>query len=272
MEENLKLLRRPLGAAGLSVSILGLGTVKFGRNQKIKYPAFELPGDRALLELLDEARGLGVNLLDTAPAYGVAEERLGKLLAGRRDDFILVTKTGEEFAAGESTYDFSAAQTRLSVERSLKRLRLAHLDCVLAHCPRNDLDAILHSPVLETLQQLKDRGDIRSFGASINTVEGGLAALRSADVVMVTHSAEFREHEPVMRRAAELGKGVLVKKGLGSGALAGGGLAEKMRPIFAAPGVSSLIIGTINPHHLRQNAEAVSRALAEAGGGGFTAA
>jgi aryl-alcohol dehydrogenase-like predicted oxidoreductase len=266
MDSDLKLPQRPLGSTGLSVSVLGLGTVKFGRNQKIKYPTFELPSDEAICQLLDDAQAFGINLLDTAPAYGIAEERLGQLLGTRRNEFVIITKTGEEFANGESTYDFSAEHTRLSVERSLKRLKTNRLDCVLVHCPRNDFEVLSDSPVLDTLQQLKDRGDIRSFGASTNSVEGGLLALDAADVVMVTYSADYTKEERVIRRAAELGKGVLIKKGLGSGHLTGAGaprtLEENFRPIFALSGVSSLIVGTINGVHLLENSRAVG-AVAE---------
>lgn len=263
MDSALKLPQRPLGSTGLNVSVLGLGTVKFGRNQKIKYPTFELPSDEAICQLLDDAQRYGINVLDTAPAYGIAEERLGKLLGTRRSEFILITKTGEEFADGESSYDFSAEHTRLSVERSLKRLKTNRLDCVLVHCPRNDFEVLSNSPVLETLRQLKERGDIRSFGASTNSVEGGLLALEASDVVMVTYAADYTKEEAVIVRARQLGKGVLIKKGLGSGSLAGRAatrsLEENLRLVLALDGVSSLIAGTINRDHLRENVEAVLR-------------
>jgi len=75
--------RRALGATGLEVSALGLGTVKFGRNTGVKYPAgFELPSAAEIGELLAVARDLGINLLDTAPAYGSSEERIGKSVGG----------------------------------------------------------------------------------------------------------------------------------------------------------------------------------------------
>ncbi len=259
----MKLPQRPLGSTGLHVSVLGLGTVKFGRNTQIKYPSFELPSDRAIEELLDDALAFGINLLDTAPAYGLAEERLGPLLGARRDQFVLSTKCGEEFAEGESTYDFSAAHTRMSVERSLRRLKTDRLDCVLTHCPRQDFAAMNQGAVLETLAALKQEGKIRSFGASINSPEGGALALeRGADVLMVTYAADDTGMEPFIRRAASRGKGIVIKKGLGSGSLASGGatrsLEENFRPIFAVPGVSSLIIGTINREHLRENVRAVA--------------
>lgn len=259
MGSTLKLPRRPLGSTGLNASVLGLGTVKFGRNQKIRYPTFELPSDEAIYALLDDACSYGINLLDTAPAYGISEERLGQLLGTRRNDFILVTKTGEEFANGESTYYFTAEHTRLSVERSLKRLKTNRLDCVLVHCHRDDLSILRDTPVLETLRQYKDRGDIRSFGASTYTIGGGIYAAEHSDVVMVSYSADYRDEEPVVRRAAELNKGVLIKKGLGSGALAATrSLDENLRPVFALNGVSSLIVGTINRDHLRENVRAAA--------------
>jgi aryl-alcohol dehydrogenase-like predicted oxidoreductase len=258
MDTDLILPKRPLGSTGLCVSVLGVGTVKFGRNQKIKYPAFELPSDSAILQLLDDAQEHGINLLDTAPAYGNAEERLGALLGSRRDRFVIVTKTGEEFANAESAFDFSAEHTRLSVERSLKRLRTDRIDCVLVHCPQNDFDVLNDSPVFETLRRIKERGDIRSFGASINSIAGGYQTVENADVVMVTYSISDTSHEPVIRRAEKCGAGVLIKKGLASGNVIANNpelsLKDKLCPLFASTAVSSVIIGTINREHLRANA------------------
>ena len=69
-----------LGNTGIEVSALGLGTVKLGRNEGVKYPSgFELPDDASVSRLLQLAADAGINLLDTAPAYGSSEERIGKL-------------------------------------------------------------------------------------------------------------------------------------------------------------------------------------------------
>ena len=90
------------------------------------------------------ARDLGINLIDTAPAYGRSEERLGPLLRGQRQDWVIVSKVGEEFADGLSRHDFSAAHTRMSVERSLQRLETDFIDLVLVHSDGNDM-AILET-------------------------------------------------------------------------------------------------------------------------------
>ena len=122
-----EVLHRRFSSTGKSVSVLGLGTVKFGRNQGIKYPGgdgFSLPSDQDISSLLDLCIERGINLIDTAPAYGVSEERLGKLFGKRRKDFFIVTKTGEEFEGGKSSYNFSAEHTRMSVDRSLQRRQI----------------------------------------------------------------------------------------------------------------------------------------------------
>ena len=76
---------RPLGATGIDVSVLGLGTVKLGRDSGVNYAQpFRLPTMREARHLIDRAHSLGINLIDTAPAYGTSEERLGELLAGQR--------------------------------------------------------------------------------------------------------------------------------------------------------------------------------------------
>src|SRR5690606_40008401 len=75
----------------------------------------------------------GVQTCALPISYGTSEERLGKLLKKRRQDWVISTKVGEEFTEGESTFDFTAGHLRFSVERSLRRLRSDYLDLVLVH-------------------------------------------------------------------------------------------------------------------------------------------
>lgn len=261
-------LHRPLGDTGLRVSPLGLGTVKLGRDQGVKYPSgFTIPDDAEARQLLALARDLGINLIDTAPAYGRSEERLGPLLRGQRQDWVIVSKVGEEFEAGQSHFDFSPAHTRRSVERSLQRLETDVIDLVLVHSDGNDVAVLRDSGVYETLAELKQAGKIRAFGLSGKTVEGGLLALERGDCAMVTYNLNEQGERPVLDYAAQHAKGLLVKKGLASGHVC---LAPGMDPvrasfelIFGHPGVTSAIIGTINPLHLSHN---VATAAAVLGG------
>ena len=267
--------RKRLGRTDIDISTFGLGTVKFGRNQGLKHPVpFELPSNETLRELLACARDMGVNLLDTAPAYGYSEERLGELLRKERKDWVISTKVGEEFGldkvsgAGKSHYDYSARHTRVSLERSLRRLRTDYLDLVLVHSDGNDLDILTRTPVIQTLQQLKQEGWIRAFGFSSKTLEGGLLAAELCDAVMLTYHPRYQDEQPVIAKSAQQGAAVLLKKVLASGHICDD--APPLRHEVAHPaehdpvqaafdfayahaGVTSAVVGTINLQHLRAN-------------------
>ncbi|NBA93955.1 aldo/keto reductase [Pseudomonas sp. R5(2019)] len=259
-------LHRPLGSTGLSVSPLGLGTVKLGRDQGVKYPnGFTIPDDQQARLLLKQARELGINLIDTAPAYGRSEERLGPLLRGQRQDWVIVSKVGEEFDNGVSSFDFSAEHTRFSVERSLKRLETDFIDLVLVHSDGNDLQILDETGVYETLAALKREGKIRGFGFSGKTIEGGLKALQTGDCAMVTYNLNEQGERPVIDYAAAHGKAILVKKALASGHVC---LSPGIDPVrasfqllFEHPGVTSAIVGTINPVHLAHNVATAAAVL-----------
>ena len=252
---------RNLGQTDIAVSPLGLGTVKFGRDQQVKYPlSFNIPDDQAVIELLALSRELVINLLDTAPAYGNSEERLGKLLT-HRQDWVIVSKVGESFEQGQSHFNFSARTTRTTIENSLRNLKTDYLDVVLVHSDGDDMRIIEQEEVIQTLAELKQQGIIRAIGLSTKTTEGGLWTVNHTDVVMATRNVNEHTDDPVLDRALQLNKGVVIKKGLQSGhadARAGGqGIEDAIKYVFSHPAVSCLIAGTINPQHLRQNARLV---------------
>ncbi|WP_461482053.1 aldo/keto reductase [Porticoccus sp.] len=258
--------KRAFGSTGIEVSILGLGTVKLGRDQGVKYPhGFAIPDDRQATELIALARDLGINLIDTAPAYGISEERLGKLLQGQRDQWVICSKVGEEFENGQSSFDFTPEHTRFSIERSLQRLRTEIIDMVLVHSDGNDETIIRQLGTLDALAELKAQGKIRAFGMSSKTVAGGLLAAEKSDGVMVTWNLQCDAELPVIDYCRAHGKGVLIKKALASGhvTLAPGEdpVQKTFEMLFKHSGVSSAIIGTINPAHLIGNAEKAARAI-----------
>jgi aryl-alcohol dehydrogenase-like predicted oxidoreductase len=257
---------RPLGGTGLEVSALGLGAVKLGRNKGLKYlTGFDLPDDRSAAALLALAQDLGINLIDTAPAYGDSEERLGKLLRGQRQRWLLCSKVGEEFAAGQSRFDFSPEHAGASVRRSLHRLQTEVLDLVLVHSNGADLAIINEMGTLQALQQLKDEGLIRAFGMSTKTLAGGLAAAPHCDVLMLTYNPGHREELPVLDACADLNTAVLIKKALASGHLDSScdedPVQTSLELALSHPATSAVVIGTINPDHLRDNVAAARRAL-----------
>jgi len=255
---------RQLGDTGLEVSVLGLGTVKLGRDQGVKYPdSFKIPDDREALQLINRARELGVNLIDTAPAYGKSEERLGKLLQGQRQDWLICTKVGEEFTCEngvvQSSFDFSPEHIRYSIERSLQRLNTDILDMVLLHSDGNDMD-IIRGGALEVLKELKQEGKLRACGMSTKTLEGGVLAAQQSDMVMVTYNLNELAEEGVLDFCLENNKGCVIKKAFASGHFStekGVEIADPVQAsmdfVLAHQGVSSVIVGTINPSHLEHN-------------------
>lgn len=258
--------KKKIPGTGLEVSVLGLGTVKLGRDKGVKYPgSFTIPDDEAALTLLQQTWALGINLIDTAPAYGNSEQRLGKLLPQLPHDWLICSKAGESFNSetGESYFDFTAEGLTRSIEQSLQRLGRDQIDIVLIHSDGNDVPVIEHFKALETLNELKQQGLIRATGMSSKTVEGGLLTLDQSDIAMVTHNLSYQGEQAVLDAAAKQNKSVFIKKAFASGHLPEGtdSITESFKLIFANPAVASVIVGTINPVHLADNVAKAVRAI-----------
>jgi aryl-alcohol dehydrogenase-like predicted oxidoreductase len=252
---------RRLGQTDIAVSPLGLGTVKFGRNQGVKYPqAFALPSDKEIKTLLSLAKDSGINLLDTAPAYGESENRLGTLLSSRHD-WIICTKAGETFHQGESQFDFSQQAIVQSVEQSLKRLRTDYLDILLIHSNGDDEHLIKEENIFDALAVLKQAGKIRAYGMSTKTVVGGLLTIDQADLAMVTYHPNYTDERDVILAAQKKQKGIFIKKAFASGHLQSFGAENPVKAslefILKEPGVTSVIVGTVNPAHLKESVRCV---------------
>ena len=253
---------RQLGRTDLLVSPLALGTVKLGRNTQVKFPeAFELPDDEQVKALLGTAADLGINLLDTAPAYGNSEARLGKLLPGKRTDWVISTKAGEFFEHGQSRYDYSEEAVTASVIESLRLLNTDYLDMVLVHSDGNDEAILNETDVLETLFHFKDAGEVRAVGFSAKTPAGALSAMPLVDLLMLPLSPDDLSHLPVIKAADEQGCGVLLKKIFSSGHHPDP--AACINLALGTAGVCSAVVGTLNPDHLAENVQAALGCLSD---------
>jgi len=249
------MVSRPLGKTGITVKPVSLGTMKIGRNTNIKYPhSFTLPSQESVDALLNRALELGVNLIDTARAYGESERRLGGFVTSHRDQIVLCTKCGEQYRNGRSTYDFSAVAITASVHESLRNLRTEYIDILLLHSDGRDLEILTQTDALEALRQLKASGKARSVGISAKTPNGILEACRTLDVVMAPFSQKEQSLARFLEKAQDAGLGILAIKGLFSGHLEAGPAIEfVLRHSF----IDTLVVGTLDPAHLEY---AVTRA------------
>lgn len=247
--------QRRLGASGPLVSVIGYGAFKIGRNSQTKYGVdYELPDDAAVSRLLNGMLNLGINYFDTAPAYGLSEERIGQAIGHRRSEYILSTKVGEEFENGQSRYDFSRSAIERSVQRSLRRLRTDVLDLLFIHSPADDLKVLQQTDVVPTLLHLRETGLVRQIGHSAKTIAGAHNAMEWADVLMVEYHLSDRSTEPVITDAAAAGVGIVIKKALASGKLP---VRDALQFVATNPGVTSLAVGTLNLDHMRDNLVAI---------------
>jgi aryl-alcohol dehydrogenase-like predicted oxidoreductase len=253
------MVRRRLGRTEFELSPIGFGAFKIGRNQGIKYAqGYELPGKEEVSRLLNGILDLGINYIDTAPAYGLSEERIGEAIGHRKRDYVISTKVGENFTDGKSSFDFTAQGIRASIARSRKRLKADGLDIVFAHSDGNDLHIINHTDLVPTLKDLKSKGEVRAIGFSGKTPEGAAAALDWADVLMVEYNIDDASHAQVIAEAEKRGVGVVVKKGLASGKLPA---AQAIQSVLRYQAIASMVIGGLNLDHIRANVSAAEAAL-----------
>lgn len=254
----------PLGATGIRVPPIGLGLFKIGRNTKTKYPGeYSLPDNAAVERLLAAAGELGVTMLDTAPAYGSSEQRLGDAMRtlgwpGGRDRWVISTKVGEQFDGLTSCYNYSAGSIRLSVEQSLQRIGVEQLDIVLIHSDGRDREILTDTPALLTLREIAERGNIRAVGISVKTLEGArLAIEQGVDVLMIELNPSSSELLPVVSEAAKLGVGLMIKKPLVSGHMATCRASiDQCFQYLRDAGVfmgGTAIVGTADVAHLRED-------------------
>ncbi|NNE91014.1 MAG: aldo/keto reductase, partial [Verrucomicrobiales bacterium] len=152
-----------------------------------------------------------------------------------------------------------------SVERTLTRLNTDRVEAVLLHSNGDDLEILEQSGAPEALENLKAAGKILAAGISTKTVEGGIRAIElGLDAVMATYNPWHTDEKPVLDAAAEAGRSVFLKKAFGSGWF--GDVESGDDPVFAAfdfifqhPAATSVIVGTINPEHLRSNCAAMEK-------------
>jgi aryl-alcohol dehydrogenase-like predicted oxidoreductase len=141
------MLQRPFGSTGLTVSALGFGAGQIGGS--------DLTEDEAA-RILGAALDLGVTFFDTAPSYGLSEERIGRHLSHRRREIVLSTKGGYGV---DGVADWTGEVITRGIEAALGRLRTDAIDVFHLH----SCDAATHArdDIRRALEEARRAGKIR---------------------------------------------------------------------------------------------------------------
>jgi aryl-alcohol dehydrogenase-like predicted oxidoreductase len=239
---------------GREVTVIGWGAFKIGRNEGVKYPTgYDLPTDEAAARLIHAVIDMGIGVIDTAPAYGLSEARLGAALGSRRDGIFLSSKVGEVFERGSSTYDFTERACAESLTRSLDKLRTHRLDLVWVHSNGDDEAILREGGAVRALAHAKADGRVGAIGFSPKSQAGALAAIEQSDVdaLMLEYHPRDASMAPAIAAAGAAGKAVFVKKPLASGHLPP---HEAIPWILANPNVTCIVLGGLNAERLLVNA------------------
>ncbi|WP_239614463.1 aldo/keto reductase [Cohnella mopanensis] len=227
---------RVLGQTGLKVSVIGVGTWQFGGEWGRQYRQEEADA------ILNRAKELGINLIDTAECYGdhLSESLIGESIRGNRQDWILATKFGHHFHGNFDRTDvYSPADVVKQLESSLRTLKTDYIDLYQFHSgPDASFDQM---ELWETLNKQVEAGKIRHLGISIGSNENihqtSQASKVNAKAIQVVYNRLDRKPEKeVFPSCIEQNLGVLARVPLASGLLSG-----KYKPgaTFAADDVRS---------------------------------
>lgn len=224
---------RPLGKTNLNAAIVGVGTWVMGGGEVFGQDT----NDQESIRTLQAAIDLGLNLIDTAPAYGWgrSEQVVGKALKGRRDKAIVATKCGlwtdddrgsffAEFYGKTMRRSLRPDTLQIEIERSLRNLDIDCIDLYQIHWPSVPPDFTPVNVTMECLLKLKQQGKIREIGVcNVSLAElkeycaCGLIATDQFRYSMVWRDAE----KDILPYCAENNIGTLTYMSLEQGLLTG---------------------------------------------------
>jgi len=254
-----------LGRTGLEVTRLGYGA---GNRKPMNNQQSET--------ILNAVLEVGINFIDTADDYGNSEELIGRYISNRRSEYHIATKCG----GSGSGHSWTKDNVLRNLEQSLRRLRTDYVDVMQLHGAA--VEECERGGMVEALQYMREQGKVRWIGHSTNLPDlPTFLEWDVFDVFQLPYSALERDHEGWLTKAAAAGAGIVIRGGAGLPGI-GKRSPERWRKFDEAglnnlleesesrtafvirfglthPHTDTNIVGTTNPDHLRENAEAVLR-------------
>ena len=199
---------------------LGLGLIGIGR--RWGHIPGEVPAEHEVQALLEYAVGLGVRYFDTAPSYGLSEERLGQFLQGlapeRRVELTIATKFGEHWDTGADApfVDHSYDALCRSLDRSMERL--GRIDVLQLH--KTTPAALASADVVRAWEYAESLG-IRRLGPSLTDEESARMALADGRfrMMQLPHNRSKPGFGPVIDAATARGVEVVTNRPFAMGAM-----------------------------------------------------
>jgi len=229
---------RRLGKSNIEVSGLGLGCFGIGGPFKTKDGRFLAYGDvndKESIEVIHKALDLGINLFDTAEAYGTegrSEKVLGQALKDYRDDVIIATKFSSVYKSRSKIQATKASileKLHEAVDNSLKRLQTDYIDVYQLHSSRQDPDSALL--IGECLEVLVEEGKIRYYGWSTDDATRAEMFSKGKHCVALQYGLTLtRINTPIARLCEENDLAGIIRSPFASGTLTGKYTKNTKRP------------------------------------------
>lgn len=274
---------KTLGRTNLPVTQLGYGSMGLRGPRTWGVRVVE---EDAAEQFLNRVLDVGINFIDTAPDYGVAEERIGKYISSRRHEYYLATKCGCVYTQHEDHLEIDHHWEKDVIERnltqSLERLQTDRIDLLQFH--GGDAETLQSRGLIELLQSFQSQGMVRFIGVSSKLPNlPALIELNVFDTFQIPYSCLDREHHDLISAAAATGAGIIIRGGVAHG----GPDAEIQRPALndvwttakldevlpeemsraelilrytlSHPDCHTTIVGTCDEQHLQENLAAAKK-------------
>jgi aryl-alcohol dehydrogenase-like predicted oxidoreductase len=224
----MQMYTRRIGKSNIEVSGLGMGCFGIGGPFKTKdgrILAYGEVNDKESTQVINKALDLGINLFDTAEAYGRgrSEEVLGQALEDYRDDVIIATKFSSVY---KSISKIQAKKSSIleklqeAVDNSLKRLQTDYIDIYQLHSSRQDPDSALL--IGECLETLVDEGKIRYYGWSTDDASRAEMFAKGKHCVALQYGLTLtRINTPMAKLCEENDLAGIIRSPFASGTLTG---------------------------------------------------
>lgn len=283
---------RALGQTGLEISALSFGASSLGG-------VFREVDEAESIRAVHVSIERGINFIDVSPFYGLtrAETVLGKALKGiRREKYILATKVGR-YGTEMTDFDFSAQRVTASVDESLGRLGVGHIDLIHAHdIEFGSLDQVI-GETIPALRKLQKAGKVRFVGVTGLPLAALRRVVEATPIDAILSYCHFELNDtaladliPVLK---ERGVGVINASPLGMGLLSNRGTPswhpapEEVKEMCARaavhcrvkgasienlavqfsltnPDIATTVVGSANPKNMERNIAWAEEAMDQA--------